>query len=104
MSESPQRLVRLYERAEDGRLYDRKEDLDVATELAGTIPRVGEFIIERWLRDAREEPRMWTNRTVLVVEAVYYCPEKSDGERNNHAWIVLVVRPRPMTEDEWNLL
>ena len=89
---------------EDGRLYDCKEDLDVATELAGTIPRVGECIVSRWLRNSREDAYLWSNRTVLVVEAVYYRPDKIRDENAEHAWVALVVQERPMTEEEWALL
>ena len=77
MSEAkPIRLARLYMKDEEGRLYDCKEDLDVATELAGVIPRVGEFIVSRWLRNSHIASNLWANRTVLVVEAVYYQPDK----------------------------
>ena len=103
-SEISKRLVRLYERDEDGRLYDRKEDLDVATELAGAIPRVGEFIVERWLRASREPANHRSNRSVLVVEAVYYRPDKISGRDDEHSWVVLVVRPRCMTDEEGALL
>ena len=43
MSEAkPIQLNRLYMKDEEGRLYDYGEDLDVSTELPGTIQRVGE--------------------------------------------------------------
>lgn len=106
----PKRLVRLYGRDEDGRLYDRKEDLDVAAELAGTIPRVGDSIVSRWLtgtrsaEHAKEVAGRWEHRKVLEVEAVYYRPDKIDDEESDHPWVVLVVRERAMTEEEWALL
>ena len=106
----PKRLVRLYGRDEDGRLYDRKEDLDVATELAGAIPRVGDSIVSRWLtgtqsaEHAKEVRGLWEHREVYEVEAVYYRPDKIGDEESDHPWVVLVVRPRPMAEEERALL
>ena len=38
------------------------------------------------------------------VEAVYYRPDKITGKDDDYAWVTLVVRERPMTEEEWGLL
>ena len=110
MAKESELLIRLYKRDDEGKLYNGKEDFDVA-DFCGVIPRVGDFIVSRWLRNtrsaehAREVAQLWEHRTVHVVEAVYFRPDKrSDPEGKDDSWVVLVVRDRQMTEEEWALL
>ena len=106
MSKAPQQLIRLYQRDEDGMLYDAREDFTIE-DFCGNVPRVGDLIVSRWLRDSRPEARAeeqaWKNRTVLVVEAVYFRPDKRNDESDD-SWVVIVVTERRMTEAEWALL
>ena len=46
---------------------------------------------------------MWSNRTVHVVEAVYYRPDKRTLDADD-SWVVLVVHDRQMKEEEAELL
>ena len=66
-------------------------------------PRVGDFIVSRWLRDSSDEGQVWSNRTVYVVEAVYYRPDKRNSDADD-SWVVLVVHDRQMKEEEAELL
>lgn len=102
MTKTPEQFIRIYKKDSDGKLYDEREDFDVS-DFCGVIPRVGDFIVSRWLRNAKEEGRAWHNRTVHVVEAVYYRPDKRDKPTDD-SWVVLVVRDRQMTEEEQELL
>lgn len=98
-----ERFVRIYRQDEDGTIYDTREDLDVEMELSGSIPRVGDFIVSRWLRNSKEDGRLWSNRTILRVEAVYYRPDKIT-EHAKDPWVILVVSERQMQEGEAELL
>ena len=107
--QKPQQLVRVYKRDDKGNLYDDREDFAIA-DFCGTIPRVGDLIVSRWLRgaasdaeDAHEKAGLWENRTVQLVEAVYFRPDKRNSDEDN-SWVVLVVKDRQMTEAEWALL
>ncbi|MYK60135.1 MAG: hypothetical protein F4027_16585, partial [Rhodospirillaceae bacterium] len=101
-NEGPQQLIRVYKRDDEGNLYDDREDFTIE-DFCGTVPRVGDMIVSRWLRDtsgaedAREKARLWEHRTVQVVEAVYFRPDKRNSEQDN-SWVVIVVRDRQMTE------
>lgn len=102
MAETPRQLIRIYKKDADGTLYDDREDFCVS-DFGGIVPRVGDFIVSRWLRDSRDEDRGHSNRTIQVVEAVYYRPDKRHSDADD-SWVVLVVRDRQMTEDEEGLL
>ena len=95
-------FVRIYEKDEDGRLADTRETFE-ASDFANGLPRVGECIVSRWLRDKAEETRWWGNRSVYVVTDVYHLPHKRTAESDD-SWTVLVVRTRPMKEAEQDLL
>ena len=73
------------------------------SDFCGAVPRVGDFIVSRWLRDSKVEAGLWSNRTIQVVEAVYYRPDKRNKDEDD-SWVVLVVKERPMTEAEEDLL
>ena len=103
MAQNSDRLIRLYRKADDGNLHDTGQTLDVDKEFCGSLPRVGDLIVSRWLRNSKEDARLWSNRSVLVVEAVYYRPDKHLAETSD-SWVVLVVSERMMTEQEWALL
>ena len=106
--EEPQQLIRLYKVDDEGNLYDAKEDFDLPA-FGGTIPRVGDLIVSREVRDvhdpeeAREKAYLWQHRIVQVVEAVYFRPDKWDSYQDD-SWVVIVVKDRQMTEAEQALL
>ena len=108
MTDSPSRFIRIYRRDDEGNLYDDRETFAL-DDFGGTIPRVGEFIVSRWLRNtnstehARQAGRLWEHRTVAIVEAVYHRPDKRDSEKDD-IWVVLVLRDRPMEESEQALI
>ena len=99
---TPERIIRIYKRFPDGNLFDARDEFDVA-DLCGAIPRVGEYIVSPYLRDSKEDGRLWSNRTIYVVEAVYYRPDVRNPD-NDNSWIVLVVHERPMTKEEAELV
>ena len=76
-------------------------------DFGGMVLRVGDRILSRWLRNSqgnpREEGRSWEHRTVLVVEAVYFLPEKRQ-HADDTGYTAIVVQERGMTEEEWALL
>ncbi len=104
----PQHLIRVYKRDDEGNLYDDREDFTIA-DFGGAVPRVGDLIVSREVRgivgpeEARGKARLWEHRTVQVVEAVYFRPDKRDSEKDD-SWVVIVVKDRQMTEAEWALL
>ena len=102
MTNKLEQSIRIYMKDSDGNLHDAKEDF-LVSDFCGAVPRVGEFIVSRWLRDSKEESRIWSNRNVYNVEAVYYRDEKRNPGIGD-SWVMLVVRDRPMTEQEWGLL
>ena len=97
-----EQFIRLFRIDDEGNLYDAREDFTIE-DFCGTVPRVGDLIVSRWLRNSNEEARLWSNRTVQVVEAVYFLPEKR-SRPEDAGWAVIVVKDRQMTEAEWNLL
>ena len=102
MTETPERLIRIYKKDPNGNLHDAGEDFCVS-DFCGVVPRVGDFIVSRWLRDSSEEGRVWSNRTIHVVDAVYYRPDKRTSDADD-SWVVLVVHDRQMNEEEAGLL
>ena len=102
MTKTPEHLIRIYKKDPNGTLHDAREDFCVS-EFCGVVPRVGDFIVSRWLRDSSEAAQVWSNRTVYVVEAVYYRPDKRRLEADD-SWVVLVVHDRQMKEEEAELL
>ena len=102
MTETPERLIRIYKKDPSGNLHDAGEDFCVL-DFCGVVPRVGDFIVSRWLRDSSEEGRVWSNRTIYVVDAVYYRPDKRTSDADD-SWVVLVVHDRQMNEEEAGLL
>ena len=102
MSETPEQRIRIYKKDPDGNLHDAEEDFCVS-DFCGVVPRVGDFIVSRWLPDSSEEGRVWSNRTIHVVEAVYYRPDKRTSDVDD-SWVVLVVHDRQMNEEEAELL
>ena len=106
MTRTPEQRIRIYKKNPDGNLHDAGEDFCVS-DFCGVVPRVGDFIVSRWLRDSSEEGRVWFNRTIHVVEAVYYRPDKRTDKRTldaDDSWVVLVVHDRQMKEEEAELL
>ncbi len=99
----PERFVRIYQKQDNGTIHDTGETIDVEAEFGGSIPRVGDFIVSRWVRNGSEEARLWSNRTVCRIEAVYYRPDKAT-ENATDSWVVLVVSERQMKEEEAGLL
>ena len=97
-----EQCIRFYKRDDEGELFDTRDDCTI-DDVCGTVPRVGDLIVSRWLRDSKEEPRVWWNRTVSEVEAVYFLPYKRRKESDD-AWVVVVIKDRQMTEAEWSLL
>ena len=102
MTNTPEQRIRIYKKDPDGNLSDAREDFCVS-DFCGVVPRVGDFIVSRWLRDSSEEGRVWFNRTIHVVEAVYYRPDKRTLDADD-LWVVLVVHDRQMKEEEAELL
>lgn len=117
MAAAPGQFIRIYMRDDEGNLYDTKETL-TPLDFCGAIPRAGDCIVSPWLRDyqspadadekakrldALEHGRLWYHRSIRIVEAVYYRPDKRHADEDD-AWVVLVVKERPMTESEWALL
>ena len=102
MTETPEQRIRIYKKDPDGNLHDAGEDFCVS-DFCGVVPRVGDFIVSRWLRDSSEEGRVWSNRTIHVVDAVYYRPDKRTSDADD-SWVVLVVHDRQMNEEEAGLL
>ena len=102
MTKTPEQLIRIYKKDPDGVLYDAREDFYVS-DFCGVIPRVGDLIVSRWLRDSSKDGRVCSNRTIHVVEAVYYRPDKRTSDADT-SWVVLVVRDRQMNEEEAELL
>ena len=98
----PEQLIRVYMKDDEGNLYDTRESLD-NVDFCGSAPRVGDMIVSPWLRNSNEEARLWSNRTVQIVEAVYFLPGKRRKPKDD-AWAVIVVKERQMTEAEWALL
>ena len=97
-----EQLIRIYKKDTDGNLYDAKEDFRVS-DFCGVVPRVGDFIVSGELRVLSEEPQLWANKTIRVVEAVYYRPDKRRSDHDD-SWVVLVVNDRQMAEEEAGLL
>ena len=102
MTTTPEQHIRIYKKDPDGNLHDAAEDFCVS-DFCGVVPRVGDFIVSRWLRDSSEEGRVWSNRTIHVVDAVYYRPDKRTSDADD-SWVVLVVHDRQMNEEEAGLL
>ena len=102
MTRTPEQLIRIYKKDSDGNLHAAGEDFCVS-DFCGVVPRVGDFIVSRWLRDSSEAGRVWSNRTIHVVEAVYYRPDKRTSDADD-SWVVLVVHDRQMNEKEAGLL
>ena len=102
MTETPEQLIRIYKKDPAGTLHDAGEDFCVS-DFCGVVPRVGDFIVSRWLRDSSEEARVWSNRTIYVVAAVYYRPDKRTSDADD-SWVVLVVHDRQMNKEEAALL
>ena len=102
MTKTPEQFIRIYKKDPDGNLHDAGEDFCVS-DFCGAVPRVGDFIVSRWLRDSSDEGRVWSNRSVYVVEAVYYRPDKRNSDTDD-SWVVLVVHDRQMKEEEAGLL
>ena len=102
MTETPEQRIRIYKKDPDGNLHDAGEVFCVS-DFCGVVPRVGDFIVSRWLRDSSEEGRVWSNRTIHVVDAVYYRPDKRTSDADD-SWVVLVVHDRQMNEEEAGLL
>ena len=61
MTETPEQRIRIYKKDPDGNLHDAGEVFCVS-DFCGVVPRVGDFIVSRWLRDSSEEGRVWSNR------------------------------------------
>ena len=102
MSKTPEQRLRIYKKDPDGNLHDAREDFCVS-DFCGVVPRVGDFIVSRWLRDSSEEGLVWSNRTIHVVEAVYFRPDKRTSDVDD-SWVVLVVHDRQINEEEAELL
>ncbi len=103
MTDSAERFVRIYKKGEDGNLFDTRAGFS-ESDVWRSVPRVGEIIVSPFLRHSKGEPRDYTNRTVYVVEQVYYRPDKRGRSDDDDSWICLLVSERPMRESEWALL
>ena len=108
MSSQSGAFVRVYREDDEENLYDTGETLDLA-DFCGTVPRAGDLIVSgevRWATgadDARQKARLWGHRTVWVVKSVYLRPDKRGSDQDD-SWAVIVVKDRPMTEAEQELL
>ena len=98
MTDAMKVVVRIYKKDHQGRLYDDQEEWQLE-DLGGTVPRVGEFLISPKVRGRDVEGVLAENKTVQIVEAVYYETHKRTID-HEIAWIVLVVTDRPMKQEE----
>lgn len=100
----PQRIIRLYVVNRNGDLEDWEDEIDLE-DVCGTVPRVGDCIVSRYRQDANVRWHVWQNRTVWEVVAVYFRPDKHIvDERDDYAYVSVVIKERPMTEAERGLL
>ena len=99
-------VIRLYERHDDGRLMDIREEYHLP-ELGGVIPLPGDLIVAPGVVSGLDR-LVAENRTVYEVVQRYFKPaypkfplEKSE---TMYAWVVLEVKPRPGMDDEEDAL
>ena len=92
-----QTCIRLYGIDEDG-LYDRKEDYDLE-DFGGAVPSVGDRILDPGVPGMKPplDRRDYRNRKMLEVRSRYFYPLAHGDET---AYVMLVVSPRPVSEDE----
>ena len=93
------KVVRLYGKDDEGRLYDMKDEYDLS-ELCNTVPEVGDQIVSPWV-DASQDRRDFRNRQVYEITARYFLPR---GHGDDVCYVALLVNKRPGQELEADLV
>lgn len=95
MTGKPDTIVRLY-CIEDGQLVDTKNEFPIE-QLGGSVPIVGDLIVEPGVSGDQERRFVAAYRTVYEVKARYFLPH-AHGE--DYCYVAVVVEDRFGRDDE----
>ena len=98
MTEKLPTIVRLY-CVEDGKMVDMKHEFPVEY-LGGTVPTVGDLIVEPGVSGDPKRRMVPAYRTVYEVKSRYFLPHAHDDT----CYVVVVVEDRFGRDDEFEIV